>query len=466
MPVIRRVIIALPEKIFREYDIRGVVDEDLTDDGVRNLGKAAAVTFLRDNIEEVIVGRDIRLSSERFFNVLAEGLLSSGVNIIDIGVVPTPVFYFAAKKWDKQGGIIITASHNSAEFNGFKILRGEGTIYGEDIRELHSIIVDGRFREGKGSLIKRDVRDEYIDYLCENIDIKRPVKFAIDGGNGTAGIVALDIFRKLGLEPVELFMRPDGNFPNHHPDPTVEHNLIDLKAAVAEGGLELGIGFDGDSDRIGVIDEEGNVLWGDALLALYARDMLKNNPGATVIFEVKCSRSLDEDIRNYGGNPIMWKTGHSLLKKKMRDENALLAGEMSGHQFFSDRYFGYDDAIYAALRLLEIVSKREKPLSDFYREFSKYKSTPEIRIECEDARKFDIVREVSDHFKKTNRVMDVDGARVDFEEGWGLIRASNTQPALVFRFEAETEKALIAIREEFSRVLEKFKLDTSSLFDS
>jgi len=455
----------LPEKIFREYDIRGVVDEDLTDNGVRNLGKAAAVTFLRDNIREIIVGRDVRLSSKRFFDILTEGLMSSGINVIDIGVVPTPVFYFAAKIWGKKGGMIITASHNSAEFNGFKILRGEGTIYGADIHELYEVIVSGKFIEGNGTMSKREVNGEYIDYLCENIDIDRNVEFAIDGGNGTAGIVVSDIFKKLGLKPVELFVTPDGHFPNHHPDPTVEHNLIDLKKAVHDNRLELGIGFDGDSDRIGVVDEEGNILRGDALLALYARDVLKENPGATVIYEVKCSRSLEEEIIKFGGNPIMWKTGHSLIKKKMREENALLAGEMSGHQFFADRYFGFDDAIYAALRLLEIVSRRKKPLSDFYREFSKYKSTPEIRVECEDSLKFDIVREICAQFKKKYKVLDVDGARVDFENGWGLIRASNTQPALVFRFEAETEKDLTDIREIFIGVLRKYNLDTSSLLN-
>jgi phosphomannomutase/phosphoglucomutase len=405
------------------------------------------------------------LSSKRFFDLLTEGLTTSGVKVIDIGIVPTPVFYFAAKKWDIKGGIVITASHNAAEFNGFKVLRGEGTIYGADIHELYDIAVTGKFVEGNATITEKEINAEYIDYLCENINIERPVKFAVDGGNGTAGIVASDIFKKLGLEPVELFMRPDGNFPNHHPDPTVEKNLIDLKEAVRENGLELGIGFDGDSDRIGVVDEAGNVLWGDALLALHARDMLKKNPGATVIFEVKCSRSLEEDISKFGGKPIMWKTGHSLIKKKMREEGALLAGEMSGHQFFGDRYFGFDDAIYAALRLLEIVSRRDKPLSDFYREFSKYENTPEIRLDCEDSRKFDIVREVSDQFKITNQVTDVDGARVDFEKGWGLIRASNTQPALVFRFEAETKKALVDIREKFVKVLEKYKLDTSNLFN-
>lgn len=457
-------IIELPEKIYREYDIRGVVDEDLTDEGVLKLGKAAAVTFLRDGIKEAVVGRDVRTSSERFFNALSEGLRQSGISVIDIGVVPTPVFYFAAKRWNIGGGIMITASHNPSEFNGFKILRGEGTIYGDDIRELHRISVGGDFREGDGGMVERDAKREYIDYIVDNIEIAKKVTFAVDGGNGTAGIVAGELFSRLGCEPVELFMEPDGGFPNHHPDPTVEKNLLDLRKAVKADKLDLGIGFDGDSDRIGVIDEKGNILWGDALLSLYSMDVLRKNPGATVIFEVKCSRALEEDIIEYGGKPIMWKTGHSLLKKKMREESALIAGEMSGHQFFADRYFGFDDAIYAACRLLEIVSRREQPLSEFYERFSRYRSTPEIRIECPDERKFDIVDEVSAKFKKSNRVIDVDGARVDFPKGWGLIRASNTQPVLVFRFEAETEEALGEIRDSFSEALGKYGLDTSSLY--
>ncbi len=440
-----------------------MVDEDLTDEGVERLARAAAATFLREDIREVVVGRDVRLSSGRFFNSLTAGLRSSGVSVVDIGIVPTPVFYFAARRWNIMGGMMITASHNPSEFNGFKILRGEGTIYGDDIKELHRISLKGDFAEGSGAMVERDAKSEYIEYITENIDIARPVNFAVDGGNGTAGIVAHQIFSKLGCQPVELFLEPDGTFPNHHPDPTVEENLQELRKAVKGNNLELGIGFDGDSDRIGVIDEKGNILWGDALLALYSREVLEKNPGATVIFEVKCSRALEEEIKEHGGNPIMWKTGHSLLKKKMREEKALIAGEMSGHQFFADRYFGFDDAIYAACRLLEIVSRREAPLSDFYREFSRYKSTPEIRIPCSDEKKFEIVQEVSDYFKKTNRVIDVDGARVDFEQGWGLIRSSNTQPVLVFRFEAESDKALADIGREFEKVLEKYDLDTSAL---
>jgi len=425
---------------------------DLTTEGVRSLGLAVASTFVRDGITRAVVGRDVRLSSDSYFAALTDGILAGGIDIVDVGVVPTPVFYFAAKKWDIKGGIMITASHNPAEFNGFKVLRGEGTIYGAEIMELHGLQGSASPSSGRGTMTARDVTTEYIDYITGNIHLERPVRFAADGGNATAGLAAPELFRKLGCDPVLLYMEPDGNFPNHHPDPTVAKNLVDLRKAVLDGGLELGIGFDGDSDRLGVIDEKGEIIWGDTLLALYARDVLSNNPGAAVIFEVKCSKALPEEIRKHGGKPIMWKTGHSLIKKKMRDENAPLAGEMSGHQFFADRYFGFDDAIYAACRILEIVSKSDLSLSEMLADYPKYENTPEIRVECADEKKFDVVSKVAEHFKKTNEVNDVDGARVDFEKGWGLIRASNTQPVLVLRFEADDKDSLEEIRRALSLI--------------
>jgi phosphomannomutase/phosphoglucomutase len=448
-------VIAIPEAIFREYDIRGVVGEDLTADRVRDIGSAVAVTLARDGVSSAVVGRDNRLSGEEFSEALIDGLTAHGIDVVNIGVVPTPVFYFAAKKWGIRGGVMITASHNPAEFNGFKVLRGEGTIYGAAIHELWEIASSGPLSDGGAKVENRDANSEYIDYVTANIAVRRPVRFAADGGNGTAGIVAAGLFRRLGCDPVELYMEPDGTYPNHHPDPTVPENLVDLRNAVLDGKLEFGVGFDGDSDRIGVIDDRGDVLWGDRLLALFARNVIAEHPGAAVIFEVKCSQGLEEDIRRHGGKPIMWKTGHSLIKQKMRDENALLAGEMSGHLFFADRYFGFDDAIYAACRLLEIVSAEERPLSSLLEDFPRYESTPEIRVACEDDRKFDVVREVRDYFKENHKVIDIDGARIQFEDGWGLIRASNTQPVLVLRFEAETKDSLRAIRDEVARALEK-----------
>lgn len=457
-----RSAIGLPEKIFREYDIRGLVDRDLNPEGVSRLGLAIASTFSSRGIARAVVGRDVRPSSDSYFDALTEGLMQGGIDVVDIGVVPTPVFYFAVRKWDLEGGVMITASHNPSEFNGFKVWRGEGTIHGDEIRELHGLLSSDLEAPGGGTMTSRDASSEYIDFIADNIDLERPVRFAADGGNATAGLVAPRIFEKLGCEPVELYMEPDGNFPNHHPDPTVEKNLVDLKKAVVEGGLELGIGFDGDSDRLGVVDENGDVIWGDMLLAIYAREVLKDNPGAAVIFEVKCSRALGEDILAHGGRPIMWKTGHSLIKKKMRDENAPLAGEMSGHQFFADRYFGFDDAIYAACRLLEIVSTSKTTLSGMLSDMPHYVSTPEIRLDCDDERKFEVVERIAEHFGKTNEVIDVDGARVNFERGWGLLRASNTQPVLVLRFEAEDEEGLEDIRGRFAEALSGY-IDVSGL---
>ncbi len=436
--------------------------EDLTPENVTRLGLAIASVLSRDKIETVVVGRDNRFSSDGFFDALAEGLTTGGLDVVDIGMVPTPVFYFAARKWDIPGGVMITASHNPSEFNGFKVLKGKGTIYGEDIMELHDIANKITGGPGGGRLISREARQEYVQHLVENIDLERKVEFAVDGGNGTSGIVSGELFSGLGLDPVELYIQPDGNYPNHHPDPTVEENLVDLREAVVDNGLELGIGFDGDSDRIGVIDDRGEIIWGDRLLALFARDVIEGNPGAAVIFDVKCSQSLEEDILKNGGKPIMWKTGHSLIKQKMRQEEALLAGEMSGHIFFADRYFGYDDALYAACRLIEIISRGERKLSELLSDLPLYQSTPEIRVECEDDRKFDVVDKVCNHFKETNRVIDVDGARVEFEGGWGLVRASNTQPALVLRFEAKDRDSLQAIKNKFADTLDEY-IDTSGL---
>ena len=454
--------IKIPKNIFREYDIRGIVGEELTLGGVYRLGLAIASTMVRDGIERIVVGRDNRLSSDSFFESLSEGLTKGGVDVIDIGMVPTPVLYFAAKRWKLDGGVMITASHNPGEFNGFKVLRGSGTIYGEAIRELWEVTEGNLEERGAGRIERRDANSEYIDYISEHIRLERPVRFAADGGNGTSGIVAPKLFEKIGCSPFNLYMEPDGTYPNHHPDPTRADNLADLRTHVLEKNLEFGVGFDGDSDRIGVIDDLGDVLWGDRLLALFARDVLQDYPGASVIFEVKCSQSLAEDIVRHGGKPIMWKAGHSLIKKKMREENSPLAGEMSGHLFFADRYFGFDDALYAACRLLEIVSRGDESLSGLLADLPVYENTPEIRIDCPDDEKFRIVEQVRDHFKKTHSVIEVDGARIQFDDGWGLIRASNTQPVLVLRFEAKTKKSLDGIREAVTSVLGRY-VDVSSL---
>jgi len=431
---------------------------------VERLGLAIAATFVREGMRDAVVGRDNRASSDPYFDALASGLTAGGVSVIDLGVVPTPVFYFAAKAWGVRGGVMITASHNPPQFNGFKVYRGDGTIYGKDILELHELAGGTLRAPGGGRIVRRDARREYTDYIAGNVKLARPVSFAADGGNGTAGIVAPGLFARLGAAPVELFMEPDPTYPNHHPDPTVPKNLAALRGAVLAQKLELGVAFDGDADRLGVVDDRGEILWGDRLLALFARGVLAAKPGATVIFEVKCSQSLPEDILRHGGRPIMWRTGHSLIKQKMREEGALLAGEMSGHLFFADRYYGFDDAIYAACRLLEIVSAAPVPLSELLADLPRYESTPEIRLECADERKFEVVREVRDHFKRDHDVIDVDGARIQFDGGWGLVRASNTQPVLVLRFEARTRERLDAIKREVAEVLSRH-VDTAALME-
>jgi len=330
--------------------------------------------------------------------------------------------------------------------------------------ELREIAAGELRTPGGGRITRRDAKREYVEYVGGNVKLARPVSFAADAGNGTGGIVAPDLFARLGTRPVELYMEPDPTYPNHHPDPTVPKNLAALRAVVLDRKLELGVAFDGDADRLGVVDDRGEILWGDRLLALFARDVLAAHPGAAVIFEVKCSQSLPEDILRHGGRPIMWRTGHSLIKQKMREEGALLAGEMSGHLFFADRYYGFDDAIYAACRLLEIVSGAEKPLSELLADLPRYESTPEIRLECADDRKFDVVREVRDHFKRDHDVIDIDGARIQFDGGWGLVRASNTQPMLVLRFEAKTKERLEAIKREVAEVLSRH-IDAAALME-
>jgi phosphomannomutase/phosphoglucomutase len=434
-------------RIFREYDIRGIVDQDLTDEVVRLLGQAFATYISRQGKHRVVVGRDGRLSSPRFREPLVQGMVSGGLEIVDIGVCPTPVFYFSLFHLDREGGVMITGSHNPPEFNGFKVCVGKETLFGEEIQNLRKIIEAGKFAEGKGSVSFQEVIPAYQNYILQNIHLDRRIKLVIDSGNGTAGAVAPKILRDLGCRVEDLYSKIDGRFPNHHPDPTIPENMKDLIAKVQEIGAEVGIGYDGDADRIGVVDPPGNIIWGDQLLILFAREVLRNHPGATIISEVKCSQNLYDDIARHGGRGIMWKAGHSLLKSKMKEEKALLGGEMSGHMFFADRYFGYDDAIYASCRLLEILSRTEKTLPELLGDLPKTFSTPEIRVPCPDEEKFELVEKVRESFRKEYSIVDVDGVRVLFPDGWGLVRASNTQPAIVLRFEARTPERLKEIRQ-------------------
>ena len=441
------------EGIFREYDIRGIAGKDFTEDDVVNLGKALGTFLKQHNSSALTVGRDCRLTSDAYAAKLIEGLVSCGCHVTDIGVCPTPVLYFSIHHFDQEGGVMVTASHNPGEYNGFKMCMGQDSIHGAQIQQILSILKSGQFTKGKGSLAAADALTPYQQYVVNNINLKKPMKVGIDAGNGTAGLVAGPILRKLGCEVHELYCRPDGTFPNHEADPTVAKNLVALTALVKSKQLDVGIGYDGDGDRIGVVDNQGQIVYGDRLMIIFAREILSRRPGATFISEVKCSQTMYDDIEKCGGRAIMWKTGHSLIKEKMKVEGAALAGEMSGHIFFEDRYLGYDDATYATCRLLEILSTTGKTIAELLHDVPATFTTPEIRVDCADEEKFDIVNQATAYFRDRYDVIDIDGARVLFDDGWGLVRASNTQPALVLRFEALSEKRLTEIQTLVKNVL-------------
>ena len=441
--------------IFREYDIRGVVDKDITEPDAELIGRAYGTLLRNSGKSSASVGRDCRKSSDRFTERFIKGLLSSGCDAVDIGVCPTPVLYFSIENLPVEAGAMITASHNPPEYNGFKLMNGPDSIHGEGLQEIRTIIEKGNYAEGTGKLEKADALTPYKNFLVNHIDIKDKVRIGIDAGNGTGGTTALPVLRELGCEVHDLYCDMDGNFPNHEADPTVKKNLAELIELVKEKKLDLGVGYDGDGDRIGVVDENGSVIYGDQLMVIFAREILERKPGATFISEVKCSMNMYNDIEQKGGRAVMWKTGHSLIKKKMKEENAELAGEMSGHMFFKDRYFGYDDSLYATLRLLEIVTKEKTSVSGLIKDLPETFTTPEIRVECPDDKKFEVVRAITAHFQKEREVIDIDGMRALFDGGWGLVRASNTQPALVLRFEAKTEEKLEQIRSAVESILDE-----------
>ena len=443
--------------IFREYDIRGVVDQDLTDEVVEHIGKGFSTYITEQGAKSVSVGGDVRLSTNRFLKQLIKGLTSSGIDVINIGQVPTPVQYFSMHELNVDAGIMITGSHNPPEFNGFKLSLFNAPVFGTEIQKIKEIINSNKFITGSGTTKELDLKEKYKNYLKNNINIKKQLKVVIDSGNGAGSLVAHDLFKELGVETIDLFDTPDGNFPNHHPDPTVEKNIQVLIKTVKETNADVGIGYDGDADRIGVVDENGNIIWGDKLMILFSREILKQNPGANIIFEVKCSQALPEMIEKFGGTPVMWKTGHSILKKKMKELNSPFAGEMSGHLFFADRYFGYDDAIYASVRLVVLLSNTDKKLSELLSDVPKYFSTPEIRVETEsDEIKFEIAEKAKKYFSDNYQVNDIDGVRILFGDGWGLVRASNTQPVLVLRFEARTEERLNELKNLVINKLKEF----------
>jgi len=439
--------------MFREYDIRGIAGKDMDASDVVLIGRGIGTYLQRQGNTHITVGRDCRVTSDQYSEKLIQGLLATGCCVVNIGVCSTPVGYFSIRHLNKQGNVMVTASHNPPEYNGFKISSGVASVYGEQIQKILGLIKSEDFESGAGTVETYDILPPYKDYLEKNISLTRSLKVGIDAGNGTAGVTAVPIIKALGCEVHELYCDPDGSFPNHEADPTVIDNMRDLIALVKEKKLDVGFGYDGDGDRIGVVDAEGNLVYGDKLMIIFSREILSRKPGATFISEVKCSKTLYDDIEKNGGRAIMWKTGHSLIKQKMKLEKAELAGEMSGHIFFSDRYFGFDDAVYASCRLLEILSGTGKKISDLLADVPETVSTPEIRVECPDHIKFAVVDKVTAYFKERHDVIDIDGVRVLFPDGWGLVRASNTQPALVLRFEAMTENRLQEIRELVETVL-------------
>lgn len=439
--------------VFREYDIRGIVDRDLDSDFVYRLGQAIGTYALRRGASTLTAGRDCRLSSESYQKALLQGLLDSGIHAIDIGLCATPMLYFSIRALQADGGIMVTGSHNPPEFNGFKICVGRDTIYGDEIQNLRKIMESGGYEKGKGRLQEKSVVKDYEEFLCSQFSLREGMTIVLDGGNGVGGYFALPILKRLGCRVRDIFCEPDGHFPNHFPDPTIPENLSVLLSQVKALNADVGLAYDGDADRLGIVADDGRIVWGDELLLLFARAILEKNPGAAIIGEVKCSQKLYDDITARGGRAIMWKAGHSLIKGKMKAEKALLAGEMSGHLFFADRYFGYDDAIYASLRLLEILSETGKSVSELLSDVPATFTTPEIRIDCPDDLKFRIVDEVKNHFRAIGPIIDIDGVRIPFDDGWGLVRCSNTQPVLVLRFEAATKSRLEFIRSSVEEVV-------------
>ncbi len=445
--------------VFREYDIRGHAERDFDDDFVRELGLSLGTFFSSRGLRDIAVGRDCRLSSPRLHEALCSGLIETGVRLTDVGIGPTPLLYFAVHDRDLDGGIQITGSHNPPDENGFKMMVGKASLYGADIAELRQTIETKKFHQAAGGTIKAvDPTPAYVQTAKQGIHLgRRDIRFALDAGNGAGGPLAVETMTALGLEPTAMLCEMDGTFPVHHADPTDPETLAMLRERVLSDQLELGFAFDGDADRLGVIDARGDIIWGDRLMIVLSRALLAEHPGATIIGEVKCSQAMYADIEAHGGRGLLWKTGHSLIKTKMKEEGALLAGEMSGHIFFADRYYGFDDAIYAALRILEIVSHHNMPLHEMLSDVPKTFATPEIRVPCEDGLKFDVVQGIVEHYSPTHEIVDIDGARIQFQGGWGLVRASNTQPVLVLRFEAESETRLDEIRSEVESVLGRLR---------
>ena len=445
-------------QVFRQYDIRGIVDEEINAETYYLIGKGFGTYMKQKGLKTIVVGGDARPSTPGLMKELVRGLLETGCDVTDIGMVATPVLYYSIWKLKTDGGAMVTASHNPSQYNGCKLNLGLGSVYAEELQKVLGIIQAGKFQTGEGKLVNdATLNDDYLDYITANIKLERPVKVIVDGGNGMGGPYLPEVLRRLGCEVIEMYCEPDGTFPNHHPDPTIEKYMVDLSRAVVAAEYELGIGLDGDADRIGVVDEKGKMLFGDQILNILARDYLLQNPGKTIIADVKCSKNLYDDIRARGGVAMMYKTGHANIKMKMKEIGVEFASEMSGHVFLGDRYLGFDDAIYVSCRFIEIVSKTSAPVSSYLADQPRMYNTPEIHVKCADDRKFDVVAKVCDEFKREGYdVTDIDGARITFADGWGLVRASNTTPVLVTRYEATSEARMNEIQELVEGKINKY----------
>ncbi len=447
----------LNPEIFREYDVRGVVDKDLTPETVAVLGRAYGTFLKGKGVTAAVVGRDPRPSSSTYASVMATALTECGIDVIDVGMVTTPAFYFSRVRYGIEGGVMVTGSHNPPEFNGLKLAYGHDTLFGDGIQELRRIAESGTFASGAGHYSTRDPLPDYVDDLLSKISLgPHKIRPVFDAGNGACGPIVHRVAKRLGLDYLCLYCEPDGRFPNHHPDPVQPKNLLDLVAVVKNGAYSPGIAFDGDADRIGVVDEYGTPVWGDELQIVFWKEILEKHPGALVLVEVKCSQALLDMVERLGGKPEFTRTGHSLIKAKMRETNALFSGEVSGHMFFADEYYGFDDALYAALRLLRIMSRTGKSVRELLSDVPKYYVTPETRVFCSDRDKFRVVEELTEIFAKDHPVITVDGVRVLFDDGWGLVRASNTQPALVLRCEGRSPEALARIKRQIEDELGRF----------
>jgi len=444
----------ITEEIFRAYDIRGIVENALTPDAVQLIGQAFATEALAQNQKTVVIGRDGRLSSPELSQRLGNGLRAGGCDVIDVGMVPTPVLYFSTHKLKTGTGIMVTGSHNPPQYNGLKMSIAGNTLHGDAIKSLYRRIVEDRLNSGEGTYTEQNIIPDYIDTIVSDIKLERPLKIAVDCGNGVAGVLATELFTRIGCQVTGLYCDVDGNFPNHHPDPSKPENLLDLQKTLKENSFDLGLAFDGDGDRVGILDDRANILWADRQMMLYAADVLKRKPGAMIIFDIKSTSNLAAYIQNLGGEPLVWKTGHSFIKAKMKETGAELAGEMSGHIFFKERWFGFDDGLYSAARMLEIVSQYDIPSSEIFGALPDSVNTPELQINFDEGEHYRFMDKFIKQASFENaEIVTIDGIRVNYANGWGLVRPSNTTPCLVLRFEANDENTLTEIQNNFRQQL-------------